>query len=153
MGSLATLFWAGFVASVLSAAVFWIFRSFGLTRFSPGTHLGCLFLRDPNVPLTETVGFLLFLAMGVSLVPAVYAGAMSVLGGVGWESGALVGGIHGVATVGVLPLLQRVSPCIREGRLPPPGRFGLGWGRVTPVAVIVGHVAYGAVVGGVLGAF
>ena len=52
-----------------------------------------------------------------------------------------------------LPLLERVSGCVKQGRLPPPGRFGMEWGRATPWAVLAGYVAYGAVMGGVLVAF
>jgi hypothetical protein len=147
------LMWAGFVATILSASVFWLFRSFELTRFSPSGQLGCLFFREPNVPLTETVGFLLFLALGVSLIPALYAVALAGMGGAGWGTGTLAGTVHGALALAGLPLLERRSLCIREARLPPPGRFGIGWGRATPVAVVVGHAAYGAVVGGVLGAF
>lgn len=152
-GSWSAIVFSGFVATVLSACVFWVFRSFDLTRFSPTSQLGCIFFREPNVPLTETVGFLLFLALGVSLVPAVYAALMGALGGAGWGTGAVAGLLHGAAVAAALPLLERVSKCVKQGRLPPPGRFGLGWGRATPWAVVAGHVAYGAVVGGVLNAF
>lgn len=151
--SLGALVWAGFVATILSASVFWLFRSFDLTRFSPSSQLGCLFFREPNVPLTETVGFLLFLALGVSLLPAVYAAALAGMGGAGWGTGTLAGVVHGGLVLAALPLLERASACIREARLPPPGRLGTGWGRATPVVVVIGHAAYGAVVGGVLGAF
>jgi hypothetical protein len=61
----------------------------------------------------------------------------------------LVGG----AAAAALPLLERVSQCVKVGRLPPPGRFGMEWGRATPWAVLAGYVAYGAVMGGVLVAF
>jgi hypothetical protein len=151
--SWSAIIWAGFVATVLSACVFWLFRSFEWTRFSPTTQLGCLFFREPNVPLTETVGFLLFLALGVSLVPAVYALMMGVLGGAGWGTGTVVGFLNGAAVAVALPLLGRVSACVREGRLPPPGRYGLHWGKATPWAVLAGHVVYGAVMGGILKAF
>lgn len=152
-GSVGAVVWAGFVATILSACVFWLFRTLDLTRFSPSTQLGCLFFREPNVPVTETVGFLLFLGLGVSVVPAVFAGLMGVLGGAGWGTGTAAGLVAGAAAAAALPLLERVSGCVKQGRLPPPGRFGLQWGRATPWAVIAGHVAYGAVLGGVLAAF
>lgn len=151
-GSWSAIVFSGFVATVLSACVFWVFRSFELTRFSPTSQLGCIFFREPNVPLTETVGFLLFLALGVSLLPTVYAAFMDALGGAGWGAGALAGLLHGAAVAAALPLMER-SQCVKQGRLPPPGRFGLGWGRATPWVVVAGHVAYGVVVGGVLNAF
>jgi hypothetical protein len=145
--------WAGFVATVLSACVFWLFRSLNLTEFSPTTQLGCLFFREPDVPLTETAGFLLFFALGVTVVPLLYAGVFATSGGPGWGPGVLAGTVHGMAAAAALPLLERVSACVREGRVPPPGRFGMSWGRLTPLAVVAGHAAYGAVVGGVLRAF
>lgn len=144
---------AGFVATILSACVFWLFRSFDLTRFSPTTQLGCIFFRDPNVPLTETVGFLLFLALGMTLVPALFAGLMRVMGGAGWGTGIAAGVLVGGAMAAALPLLERVSRCVKVGCLPPPGRFGMQWGRATPWAVVAGYVAYGLVMGGVLHAF
>ncbi|HEX2078094.1 MAG TPA: hypothetical protein VHG08_10300 [Longimicrobium sp.] len=152
-GSVGAIVWAGFVATILSACVFWVFRTFEWTRFSPTTQLGCLFFRDPSVPATETVGFLLFLGLGVTLLPALFYGLMRVMGGAGWGTGTVAGVLVGAAAAAALPLLERVSTCIREGRLPPPGRFGLRWGRATPWAVVAGHAAYGAVLGGVLVAF
>lgn len=152
-GSVGAFVFAGFVATILSGCVFWLFRTFELTRFSPTSQLGCLFFREPNVPLTETVGFLLFLVLGISLIPALHAGLMGVLGGAGWGTGLAAGVIYGAAVAAALPLLERASACVREGRLPPPGRWGLGWGRATPWAVVAGHAAYGAVLGGVLNAF
>ncbi|HEX8392014.1 MAG TPA: hypothetical protein VF665_06635 [Longimicrobium sp.] len=151
--SWSAILWSGFVATVLSACVFWLFRSFEWTRFSPTTQLGCLFYRDPNVPVTETVGFLLFFALNVVVVAAVYAGLMRALGGPGWGTGTLLGLVNGGLVVAALPLLERVSKAVKEGRMPPPGRFGLAWGKATPWAILAGHGVYGAVLGGVLKAF
>jgi hypothetical protein len=92
MASWSAVVWSGFVASILAASVFWLFRSFEWTRFSPTTQLGCLFFREPGVPLTETVGVLLFLLLGVTVVPAAYAAVLPMLGGPGWGSGMLAGG-------------------------------------------------------------
>jgi hypothetical protein len=152
-GSVGAVVWAGFVATILSACVFWLFRTFEWTRFSPSTQLGCLFFREPNVPVTETVGFLLFLGLGVTLIPALFLGLMRLMGGAGWGTGIAAGVLVGGAAAAALPLLERVSGCVKQGRLPPPGRFGMQWGRATPWVVVAGHVAYGAVLGGVLVAF
>jgi RsiW-degrading membrane proteinase PrsW (M82 family) len=78
---------------------------------------------------------------------------MGVMGGAGWGTGIVAGLLLGAAAAAALPLLERVSRCVKAGRLPPPGRFGLQWGRATPWAVVAGYVAYGAVMGGVLVAF
>lgn len=143
--------WAGFAAGVLAACVFWLFRSFEWTSFSPATFLGCLFTGNPQLPLTETVGLVLFLGLGSTVLAALHAWLMYLLGGAGWGTGTLVGVLHGAAVVGAMPWLGRVNRCVRARRLLPPGRFGLGWGRLTPLAVVVGYTVYGAVLGAILG--
>jgi hypothetical protein len=145
--------WAGFVASILAACVFWLFRSFNATRFSPTTQLGCLVSREPDLPMTETVGFLLYLACGAVFIPPLYRAFMGALGGSTWAAGVVAGLLHGVLTAALLPWLARVDPCVRSGRVPPPGRFGLRWGTATPVAVVAGHMVYGGILGAVLASF
>ena len=145
--------WAGFVASVLAACVFWLFRTFNLTLFSPTSQLGCLFHDEPRVPVTETVGLALYLLLGVTAVAAVYGALMGAVGGAGWDAGVVVGAVHGAATVAALPLLGKASRCVQKGRLPHPGRFGLQWGASTPAVVMLGHMVYGGVLGAVLAGF
>jgi hypothetical protein len=150
--SMSTLVWAGLTASVLAACAFWLFRTLGLTEFSPTTQLGCMIYDDPRLPLTETVGVVLFMLLGCTLVPAAYALAMRSVGGAGWGTGALVGGLHGALVAVGLPWLARANRCVRNGGMRAPGRLGLGWGPATPAGIVVGHVVYGAVLGAVVAA-
>jgi hypothetical protein len=143
--------WAGFVAGVLAACAFWLFRSFGLTLFSPTTQLGCLFSSEPGLPVTETVGVLVYLALAATVVPAAYAGVMG--GRADWDAGVVLGAVHGAAAAALLPWWGRVSRCVRAGRLPPPGVLGTGWGPGTPVLLVAGHMVYGGVLGAVLAGF
>lgn len=145
--------WSGFVASVVAAAFFWLLRSLGWSRFSPSIQLGCLFFRNPRSPMTETVGFLIFLLLGSSLIPAAYAYLMAVVDGASWSAGAGIGAIHGFAVAASLPLLGTVSACVRAGTEPRPGRFGIEWGWPTPIGVVTGHLVYGSVIGAVLASF
>ena len=149
-GSWSGIVWAGFIASVLAACVFWLFRAFEWTRFSPTSQLGCLFFDDPRLPMTETVGVGLFLALGATGAAVLFAGVMRVLGGAGWGTGIGAGALIGLAVAAGLPWLARASRCVRMGRLPPPGRLGLAWGRATPFALVAGSAAYGGVLGAVL---
>lgn len=142
--------WAGFVAGVLAAGVFWIFRTLALTELSVTGQFGCLFFDDPRLPMTETAGFGLFLALHATLVAAVYAALLRALGGPGWGTGLAAGSVHGALAAAALPWLAKASRCVRMGRLPPPGRLGMEWGQATPVALIAGFAVYGAVFGAVL---
>lgn len=141
---------AGFVAGVLAAGVFWIFRTLAVTELSATGQLGCLFYDDPRLPMTETVGFGLFLALHATLCAALYSAVLRAMGGPGWGTGLAAGGVHGLLTAAALPWLARASRCVRMGRIPPPGRLGLDWGWATPVALIAGYAVYGGVLGAVL---
>jgi hypothetical protein len=149
-GTWGGIVWAGFIAGALAAGVFWLFRTLSLTELNATGQLGCLFLDDPRLPMTETLGFVLFLALHATLVAAVYAAVLRALGGPGWGTGVAAGGVHGLLVAAALPWLARASRCVRMGRLPPPGRLGLDWGQATPVALIAGFAVYGGVFGAVL---
>ncbi|CAN5850958.1 hypothetical protein BH23GEM6_BH23GEM6_25060 [soil metagenome] len=145
--------WAGFIATTLATAVFWAFRSTGWTLFSPTNQIGGIFFREPDSPSTETFGFVVLFLLGSSLVPALYSLIMQSWMGEGWRAGLLLGVLHGIIVVAALPLIGTISASVRNGPLPHPGRLGLSWGRITPLAIVLGHVTYGAIVGAILAGF
>lgn len=145
--------WSGFIATTLAAAFFAVVRSFGWSRFSPAVQLGCIFFKDARSPLTETVGFVLFVLLGSTLIPALYALAFGVTAGPGWLAGVVLGTLHGLVVAAALPVLGTISACVRAGSEPPPGWFGIEWGWRTPVGVVGGHSLYGAVTGTALASF
>ncbi len=145
--------WSGFVATTLATAVFWAFRSLGWTLYSPTVQIGGIFFRDPDSPNTETLGFVILFLLGSTVVPALYSLVLGSWGGANWQSGAAVGVVHGLIAVAALPLIGTISASVRSGPLPHPGPFGLSWGRITPVAIVLGHGVYGGVVGAILAGF
>ena len=147
------ILWAGLVATTLAAACLRVFRTFGLTEFSASSQLGCLFLGNPRLPLTESLGLVLLFVLGSTVVAWLYAAVLRQVGGVSLGGGALLGLVIGGISAASLPVLGTISACVRSGFLPPPGRFGLAWGRGTPAAVVVGHLVYGATLGATLAAF
>jgi len=150
--SVAWIVGAGFAASALTAALFAIARGYRLTVFSPATQLGCLMLDDPRLPMAETLGLAAHLVLGSTLLPAVYALLFPLLGGPGWGTGLLLGLLHGGAVVAALPRVSGLNRAVGAGRLPPPGRWGIGWGRHTAVVIVAAGMLYGAVTGAILGA-
>lgn len=145
--------WAGFVATMLQLAFFRVAYSFSVTRFSPTMQAGCIFMRNPYSPGTDTLGYLLLVALGSTVVPWLYALVMQTWTGVSWQSGLILGAAHGLAAAAALPGLGTISACIRAGAFPHPGRFGIEWGRFTPLVLVAGHVLYGGVAGAILAAF
>lgn len=145
--------WAGFVATMLQLAFFGVLHSVRLTQFSPTVQLGCIFFRNPRSPGTDTLGYLLLVALGSSVVPLLYSAIFSSFDGPSWQVGLALGTVHGALAAAALPLLGTISACIRAGAFPPPGLFGVRWGRFTPVGVVLGHSLYGGVAGAILAAF
>jgi hypothetical protein len=141
---------AGFVAVILSIALFYIFRAFDLTLFSPTVQLGGIIFRDPRHPAAETTGFFLLLVIGSTLVAALYVLLFGWLGGPTWSSGLAIGIVHGVLAAGLLPLFGTISASVRAGAVPAPGRFGIEWGWLTPIILAAGHGLYGGVLGAIL---
>lgn len=147
------ILWAGFVATTLAVACARLFRSFEWTELTPAAQVGTFFIRDPRLPVAEGVGLLLLFALGSTLFPALYATLLRFADAVSWRGGLLVGILHGALVVGVLPYIARYGAGVRHGAVPPPGPFGLGWGRGTPAGILLGHAVYGAVLGAALAAF
>lgn len=150
---MSSVLWAGFTASVIAACWYWLVRSVGWTRYSPQLQLGCMVLPDPRAPVTETAGVLLFLALGSSLVAALYTVLFGPMGGASWSNGVVLGVLHGFLFVAALPALGTIDACVRAGRFPRPGRWGLSWGKATPWLIVAGHVLYGGVLGAILSGF
>lgn len=145
--------WSGFVATMLQLAFFSIVRSLRLSLFSPTVQVGCIFLRHPRNPATDVLGYVVLVLLGSSVVPLAYGLALEALGAPSWRAGAVLGALHGLAAAAALPGLGMISACIRSGAFPPPGMLGIGWGRFTPLGLVLGHVLYGGVVGAILAGF
>ena len=144
---------AGFVATMLQLAFFGILSSLRVTQFSPTVQVGGIFLPNPRSPATDTLGYVLLVFLGASVVPFLYSLVLEPLGGPSWRAGAAVGAAHGLLAAAALPLLGTISASILAGAFPAPGPFGVRWGRFTPVGIVLGHAVYGGVAGAILAAF
>lgn len=142
--------WAGFIAVILTAGLFSIFRALRLVPLSPASLIGCIFRRDPRHPAMETLGFILLVLLGSTVVPAIYNWLFGLTGGPSLARGTALGSVHGLVAAGILPLYGTISACVRDGAIPTPGPMGIKWGWLTPFALLVGHGFYGAVYGAIL---
>jgi hypothetical protein len=130
-------------------------NEFGLTRVDLPFLLGTAVTVDRA--RAKAVGYLLHLIAG-ELFAVIYFAIFSAIDTSGWAIGALFGLLHGIvsATALVNVLLPVVHP--RMGStlsaadssplLEPPGFLMRNYGRGTPIATVLAHVAYGAIVGG-----
>ncbi len=147
------LLWA-FIATLVLAGGMFTAQERGLSRMSIPFILGSAWTTDRQK--AKLIGFGAHFLNGM-LFAFVYVMGFEALGRATWWLGALGGVVHTfiVLTVG-LPLVAAVHPNMaseRQGPTPtrwlqPPGFLGLNYGRRTPLAALLGHIVYGAILGG-----
>ena len=145
----------GFVGTLVLTTALRTANELGLTRVDLPFLLGTAVSRDRV--RAKALGYLLHLAAGETFALVYYA-IFIAIDTSGWPLGALLGLLHGIvsATALVNVLLPVVHP--RMGSelsaadssplLEPPGFLMLNYGRGTPIATLLAHIAYGAIVGG-----
>lgn len=130
----------------------------GLTRMDLPFLLGTAVSADRV--RAKLLGYSLHFVFGLVFALGYYA-VFVVVDSSGIALGALLGLVHGLfaGTALVNILLPAIHPRMGTGfdaagqapLLEPPGFMMLNYGRQTPLATIVSHVAYGAIVGGFIG--
>ena len=145
----------GFVGTLVLTTALRTANELGLTRVDLPFLLGTAVTDDRA--RAKALGYLLHLAAG-EVFALIYYAIFSAVETSGWALGALLGLLHGVvsATALVNVLLPAVHPRMggpvsaadSHPLLEPPGFLLRNYGRGTPIATLVAHIAYGAIVGG-----
>jgi hypothetical protein len=145
----------GFVGTLVLTTALRTANELGLTRVDLPFLLGTAVTADRA--RAKAIGYLLHLLLGEAFA-LVYFAIFTAIGENGWLLGALFGLLQGIVTTTALVnvLLPVVHP--RMGStlsaanstplLEPPGFLMRNYGRGTPIATVLAHIAYGAIVGG-----
>jgi hypothetical protein len=145
----------GLLGTVVLTTVLRTASEIGWTRMDLPFLLGTAVTEDRV--RAKAAGYALHFLFGILFAVAYYA-VFAVIGRSGFLLGGLLGLVHGLfagtALVGVL--LPVVHPRMGTGfdaagsspLIEPPGFMLRNYGRQTPLATLVSHVAYGAIVGG-----
>lgn len=138
---------SGLVAALVFSVFTGMARAMGMTKMSIEKMLGAMLGEGP---MADMAGWVMHLASGVAFA-GIYAQIFNALGATnGWAAGAAIGLIHGLMIGAiVLPMMGAVHPAVSAGRIEAPGFFGINSGSMTPMGMIVGHIIFGAVLGGV----
>ena len=146
------LIW-GFAATAALSGVMFASQRLGYSRLSLPLLIGTLFTGERSA--ANAVGLVVYL-LGGWIFGFVYYFIFASIGRTGWGLGALLGAAHGlVLLVMLLPLLPHLHPRMAseydgpDGRrtLQPPGFLALNYGYRTPLAAILAHAIYGAILG------
>ena len=145
----------GFVGTLVLTTSLRAANELGLTRVDLPFLLGTAVSGDRA--RAKAFGYLLHLVAG-EVFALVYFAIFTAIDASGWLLGALLGLLHGLvsATALVNLLLPAVHPRMGSAfsaadsspLLEPPGFLLRNYGRGTPIATLLAHIAYGAIVGG-----
>lgn len=145
----------GFVGTVVLTSGLRACSELHVTRIDIPFLLGTAVTEDRT--RAKAVGYLLHFIAGLAFALIYYA-VFTALGEASWWLGALFGVVHALfaGTTLVNVLLPAVHPRMgttstaadSSPQLEPPGFLLVNYGRSTPVATVLVHIAYGAIVGG-----
>jgi uncharacterized membrane protein YagU involved in acid resistance len=145
----------GFAGTLILTTILRAASELRLTRMDLPFLLGTAF--TANRTWAKAIGYTLHFLAGF-IFALIYYAVFAAIHRSGWWLGAIFGFIHGLfaATALVNLLLPLVHPRMGSGLtganttplLEPPGFLMLNYGIQTPLANIVAHIAYGALVGG-----
>lgn len=144
----------GFVGTLILSTALVAASAVGLTRMDIPFLLGtALTTRRARA---RVLGYVLHFLFGILFAMAYWV-VFRAVGHAGWVFGAILGLLHalfaGTALVNILlpsvhPRMGTPYSAANEAPLlEPPGFMLLNYGRATPLATVLGHVAYGAIVG------
>lgn len=141
---------AGIAGTVVMTALMYLGKAMGMPMDMP-RMLGLMFVGPDRGGAVYGLG-----AMAHGMMGAVFGIAFAVvfaLTGVapGWGSGALFGLAHGVVAGMAMGMMPLMHPRMGEGKpLAAPGLFGIRYGTMVPVGILMLHTVFGAVIGGLL---
>ena len=144
----------GFVATLVLTTLGAASRGLGISRMAIPYLVGTIF--TPDRSRASLVGYFVHLLNGW-LFAFLYVAIFESWGRAGFLPGAALGLGHAlVVLVALMPLLPQIHPRMateEQGPEPtralePPGFLALNYGRRTPLAAVIAHVVYGAILGG-----
>ena len=146
------LLW-GFLATIVLTTASSASQGIGATRMNIPYLLGTIF--TPDRDRARLYGFFAHVLVGWA-VSLVYVFIFQSLGAASWWRGALIGVLHALFVLAVgLSVLPGIHPRMASEQhgpeahnmLEPPGFLGLNYGARTPLAVLVTHAVFGAILG------
>jgi hypothetical protein len=139
--------WIGIVGGIAMSLMMALARAMGLVNASIERYEGCMITGKDEGGGTKTAGFVMHLMIS-AIIGIIYAwGFAQFWGEATWALGLLGGLIHWLIGGMLLPMMDGMNRCVRDGRIEGFGAFGSKRGAMMLVGLLMGHLLYGLVVG------
>lgn len=153
---------AGLIGTGVMSALMAMAASMGMTKMPPMPLLTGSMMSGDRAKASRMGTMVHYIVMGTVMFGLVYAGLFTAIGSASVVVGVGIGLAHGVLVGAMaMPMMALVHPRMSEAsgadravvteeageiRIAAPGFFGIKWGVMTPMGMIVGHVVFGVVV-------
>lgn len=157
---------AGLVATLVMSAMMTMSASMGMTRMPP-MPLVIGTMMSGEADRARRIGAMIhYVVLGAIVFGLLYGALFTAFDSSSVLTGILIGAAHGVVVGAIgMPMMPAVHPRMTTDSdgpavdtsdgsvvLSAPGFFGVHWGAMTPMGLIVGHVVYGLIAALVYGA-
>ena len=143
---------SGLVGALAMLMVIYGGRAMGMTTMDLLRTLGTMVSPRGEKRVVYGIGLMMHLMMGAAF-GLIHAGLLHAADpsseGAATGLGALFGLGHGAIVAVMMPvMLAMAHPLVRSGEMIAPGVAMTGFGKMTPMGIVMAHVAFGLVAGG-----
>ena len=144
---------AGIVGGLAMLVVIYGGRAMGMTSMDLLKTLGTMVAPKAEANVAYGIGLMMHLMMsaGFGLVHAglLHAFDPSTNGGA-TALGLLIGVVHGAVVTMAMPMMLTMGhPLVKTGDMPAPGPLMTGFGKMTPMGMLMAHAVFGVVTGAI----
>lgn len=144
---------AGVIGAMAMLPVIYGGLAMGMTKMDLLRTLGSMVQPKGSDATIYGIGLMMHAMMGAAF-GLVHAGLLHAFdpssGGAAVGLGILIGAVHGTIVTGVMPMMLTMGhPLVKDGTITAPGPAMTGFGKMTPMGLVVAHVAYGLVTGAI----
>jgi len=144
---------AGAVGAMAMLPVLYGGRAMGMTTMDLLRTLGSMMRPKGSDAEVYGIGLMMHAMMGAGF-GLLHAGLLHAFDpsstGTATGLGILIGAVHGMIVTVMMPMMLTMGhPLVKDGTIDPPGPAMTGFGKMTPMGMVMGHVVYGLVLGAI----
>ncbi len=143
----------GVVGGIAMLVVIYGGRAMGMTSMDLLRTLGTMIMPSGADNVIYGVGLMMHLMMSAAFGLA-HAGLLHAFEptstGAATGLGLVIGAVHGLIVTMAMPMMLTMGhPLVKNGTIANPGPFMTGFGKMTPLGMIMAHVGFGLVTGAI----
>jgi len=144
--SMISIFKIGMVVGLLVDIAIILASKINRKLFNLVSYIGCTFTGTPSGPAVYIVTFLHSI-FGSGMLALFYACVIQLFDlELNVQTALMLGIAKTIISGCLIPLLDRMNPCVKNGSIAPMGLFASNYGTLTVAVLIVGNIVYAVII-------